>query len=569
MANEVVIVVKGDDRVDLKPIEQKTDSFLDGVKRKSAEATAETERLRKKLIETGDETLFKDLTKAEANVRRWKKLHEDALTSLSKKTEDEGEEAGAGWGLRFIAKVGPVMANAPISPHLIGAAASAAPAIASLMSAAVTGGVAAAPIGAGIAIAFRDPKVKAEARALGISAMDVLTRASGSFIEETRQGIGIFRSGIESSEQRLESIFDKASKFVVPIADAFSEGSQEFLESVDVVVGNAGPVIEVFRDHIPKALDSTGEALETLSKNAEFNADTLSAALTSVEFSIEHAANGINLLSEVGKISAVGALIDMTDGFRGTDDAATGAAHAYKDAAMELKAYSDEVKAQTDPAFALIKAQQGLKESQNEYNEAVKEHGRNSPEARAALLDLAEASIELSSAVAGAEGTFNGKLSPALRATLRAAGLTEKEIRELEKQFGQARKAGDQFAKTYTANVVVRYREVGRAVPIYGEYQSGIGGRAHGGIQGAQNGQMSSGLTMVGEHGRELLDLPPGTQVHSNPDTERLLGGMGGRTVLEVRVIPGADDVMNVLAQNLQFRVRTEAGGDAQAYWGG
>lgn len=517
MANDVVIVVKADDKVDFKPIERKTDSFLSGLK---------------------------------------EKFHK------------RGDEGAENFSLGFVTKLGPMMAKAPIGPHLLAGVAAAGPAVASLMSAAVTGGVAAAPIGAGIAIAFRDPKVKAEARALGISAMDVLTRASGSFIEETRQGIGIFRSGIEASEQRLESIFSKASRFVVPIADAFSEGAQEFLESVDVVVGNAGPVIEVFQDHIPKALDSTGKALETLSKNAEFNADTLSAALTTVEFSIEHAANGINLLSEVGKISAVGALIDMTDGFRGTDDAASGAASAYKDAAQELKAYSDEVKAQTDPAFALIKAQQGLKQSQDEYNEAVKEHGRNSPEARAALLDLAEASIELSSAVAGAEGTFNGKLSPALRATLRAAGLTEKEIKELEKQFGSARKAGDAFAKTYTANVVVRYREVGRAVPIYGEYQSGIGGRAAGGIQGAQSGGMRSNQVVVGEHGRELLDLPPGTQVNSNPDTERMLGG-GGRTIVEVRIIPNGDPILDRIAEGLQFRVRTEGGGDAQAYWGG
>lgn len=516
--NEVVIVVREDDKVNFKPIEQKTDSFLSGLKQK-----------------------FKH----------------------------RGDEGAENFSIGFATRIGPLLAKAPIGPHLLAGVAAAAPAAASLMSAAITGGVAAAPIGAGIALSFRDPRVKAEANALGRSALDVLTRASGSFIEETRQGIGIFRSGIESQEQRLESIFNKASQFVVPIADAFSEGAQEFLESVDVVVGNAGPVIEVFQDHIPRAMDSAGEALETFSKNAEFNADTLSAALSTIEFSIEHTANAVNLLSEVGKVSFLGAIIDMTDGFRDNAGAADDAASSYKDAAQELQDYVDVVKAQTDPAFALIKAQRELKESQDAYNEAVKEHGRNSPEAREALLAMAQASVELSGAVAEAQGTFDGKLSPAMRATLRAANLTEAEINALEKEFGQARRAGDQFAKTYTANVVVRYREVGRAVPIYGEYQSGIGGRAHGGIQGAQNGQMSSGLTMVGEHGRELLDLPPGTQVHSNPDTERLLGGMGGRTVLEVRVIPGADDVMNVLAQNLQFRVRTEAGGDAQAYWGG
>jgi hypothetical protein len=64
-------------------------------------------------------------------------------------------------------------------------------------------------------------------------------------------------------------------------------------------------------------------------------------------------------------------------------------------------------------------------------------------------------------------------------------------------------------------------------------------GMAHGGIVGAQGGGPRSGLTMVGEHGRELLKLAPGTQVHSNPDTERMLAGRGGGTMHILLEIPG------------------------------
>lgn len=56
-----------------------------------------------------------------------------------------------------------------------------------------------------------------------------------------------------------------------------------------------------------------------------------------------------------------------------------------------------------------------------------------------------------------------------------------------------------------------------------------VKGQAHGGITGAASGKVAAGLTMVGEYGRELLKLPPGTQVHSNPDTERMMGGSGGQ----------------------------------------
>ena len=69
-----------------------------------------------------------------------------------------------------------------------------------------------------------------------------------------------------------------------------------------------------------------------------------------------------------------------------------------------------------------------------------------------------------------------------------------------------------------------------RGIPgrIGGAIRGAIPGFAHGGITGAANGATSSGLTMTGENGPELLSLPPGTRVRSNPDTQRLMGQGGG-----------------------------------------
>lgn len=72
---------------------------------------------------------------------------------------------------------------------------------------------------------------------------------------------------------------------------------------------------------------------------------------------------------------------------------------------------------------------------------------------------------------------------------------------------------------------------------------SSIGGRlgfAHGGnIGAAATGGNRSNLIEVGEHGRELVRLPYGSSVISNPDTERMLSGGGSGTastaILEVR----------------------------------
>lgn len=91
-------------------------------------------------------------------------------------------------------------------------------------------------------------------------------------------------------------------------------------------------------------------------------------------------------------------------------------------------------------------------------------------------------------------------------------------------------------------------------------------GLEHGGIAGAAAGRLAGGLTMVGEHGRELLRLPPGTNVRSNPDTERILaqGGGGGaqRVVVEFDFHGTADeDFMKMI----RSAVRVRYGGSAQA----
>lgn len=53
-------------------------------------------------------------------------------------------------------------------------------------------------------------------------------------------------------------------------------------------------------------------------------------------------------------------------------------------------------------------------------------------------------------------------------------------------------------------------------------------GLASGGIVGAAAGGVHGGMRLVGEHGPELVSLPRGSMVHSNPDTERMLSGGGG-----------------------------------------
>lgn len=97
----------------------------------------------------------------------------------------------------------------------------------------------------------------------------------------------------------------------------------------------------------------------------------------------------------------------------------------------------------------------------------------------------------------------------------------------------------------------------------------GFLGLEHGGIAGAAAGRLAGGLTMVGEHGRELVRLAPGSRVHSNPDTERMLaqGGGGGGT-LRLEIVGAGDELTKALAKALRHHARVSYGGSAQRAYG-
>jgi hypothetical protein len=138
---------------------------------------------------------------------------------------------------------------------------------------------------------------------------------------------------------------------------------------------------------------------------------------------------------------------------------ATGKLGEEKDAAKataeQVKSLSDELHAQVDPAFALINAQNKLRKAQTDAADAVKRHGRNSVEARTATQNLTNAAIDLRVNASALGRTFDTRVTPDLYATLKAAGLTESQIRDVGRQFSSAKKAADKYDGTYTANVKI------------------------------------------------------------------------------------------------------------------
>lgn len=219
-----------------------------------------------------------------------------------------------------------------------------------------------------------------------------------------------------------------------------------------------------------------------------------------------------------------------------------------KNASAVLERRADEVgfEAAVDAATASVK-------ENGRTLDVHTEKGRNN---RQALDSIAASTLAWAAAARNAGQSVsvqNGILEQGRAAFVRTAtqmGLTSSQARTLANSIlGIPKSKSTTFSAPGLSgelSQVQRYREVitsinGKTVTVHyrsdGSVAVGNSGgarmKASGGIVGAATGGIRSRLTMVGEHGRELLDLAPGTRVHSNPDTERMVGsgGAGGVTV--------------------------------------
>lgn len=480
----------------------------------------------------------------------------------------------------------------------------AAAAMASIMGAALSAGAGSAGLGAGIALAIKsDPELASLGSVIGERLFgkleDAAQKSLSGPIRDAMNTLGTY--GDDIVDQWTDA-FEKLGPSLGPLADAFGRGASELSGSLAKIAGESGPVLEALGGAFETLADSVGESLENLTENTEANAKALDVTskfigdgmvevsgfiadmVTSIVEEIEiwkGAWDKITGAVSGGSEQMKGHTIELQEAMQ----AAADAADAERDSLTKL---SEELKAQADPVFGLLEAQDKLREAQEQTAEATLKHGADSDEAESALRKQARAAIDLQGRVGALGATFDGQMTPAMRATLKAAGLTDRAIGGLEKQFKDAKRQGDQFAKRYTAQVGVRgygtaaaqwqrliafaqAYENGMPAGFHGPVVSGGVGYAHGGIVGAAaSGGMRSGLTWVGEHGPELLKLPPGAHVQSNPDSARMAsgGGMGPLAITIEGKRGGSRDLLDLLVEQLQFTCRTQYGGSAQEMLG-
>ncbi|MEU2584507.1 phage tail protein [Streptomyces avermitilis] len=122
-------------------------------------------------------------------------------------------------------------------------------------------------------------------------------------------------------------------------------------------------------------------------------------------------------------------------------------------------------------------------------------------------------------------------------------------IKAQEKLVASLKRQQDKLEKAMAHLAKVMERAISRA----------IGKKAAGGIVGAAaSGGMRGGLTWVGEHEPELLDLPVGSRVWSGPDSRRkaAAGGGGGVARVELELKSSGSDVDEFLLKILRRAIK-------------
>lgn len=164
--------------------------------------------------------------------------------------------------------------------------------------------------------------------------------------------------------------------------------------------------------------------------------------------------------------------------------------------------------------------------------------------------------------------TWQAKLATA-RASLKktanqkARAKLQADISDLNNKISRARAELNRL-NGRTATTYVRTVQLG-----IGAEAANAARRAMGGIIGtAQSGGIRSNLTMVGEAGPELVQLPPGSRVRTAGDTSRIMSRAdGGGGVGRLFIDAANDDLSQLLVKVLRNAIRAQ-GGDVQVVLG-
>jgi hypothetical protein len=278
-------------------------------------------------------------------------------------------------------------------PLLAGVGVAAAPIIAGTIGAAIIGGAGIGGVLGGVALAARDPRVKAAGAELGKNMLSDLEDFAKPFIAPVLQGVDLIDSRFQETGATLRSIFANASRYVLPLTDGATRFLQGIARGADALIANAGPVINALSDGLAELGRDTEEFLTEISQGSDGAAAAVRQLVDLVGGFLAvlgPVVNGVNQVSgalerwniQPGILQLIGALGDASDETgtftrqtAGATTAIAGQGQAASIASQDLTALEAAIRGNVSANVSLYGAATSAKQAIVDATEAIRSNG--------------------------------------------------------------------------------------------------------------------------------------------------------------------------------------------------
>lgn len=339
-------------------------------------------------------------------------------------------------------------------------------------------------------------------------------------------------------------------------------------------------------DEVTDQLGDYRSALEDLKFEQQLAADSMGlfgAQAAEVQKKLEGQKKSADGLRE-----SIQALNDVNraalDGMIGFEAAIDAAAKAASENAGSLKMVNGHLDLNSAKAQAAAKSLSDLAAKTDENTAAARENGSSWTEVERIYARGREALIASAQQMGLTREEAEALANQILKTPDKTAFLRG-NLDDLKEKLAEQRKLLKHAPKSETTRILADISNLERQVAVAYDVLNNLDGysattwiyteynqphhMAHGGITGAAGGGPRSRMTMVGEHGPELVNLAPGSMVHSNPDSRRMMSDMGGSGAapMNITVMLGTEKLGEVLIDPIRGAVR-KRGGDVQVVLG-
>lgn len=560
-----------------------------------ADAREEMTRLAAEFSKTGDKTLFKDIRIQERQIRE--------VTKIQKIMSESGSAGAEQFSMSFAARLGPLLARAPISPPLLLAVGAAAPALGAAVSAGVLAGLSGGAVAAGLSIAFKDPAVKAEASDLGKYVGAELNEAASAFRPAAIAAIRHVRSEFGQMRGDLKDAFDVSAGFVMPLTRGVSALVRNALPGIASALQKSAPVVAALEHGLAGVGEAAGDALDTIADGATGAAVFVADLLNTVQLGMRATAEVVGFLSKayalVRAAAAPNKATFAAEAAMGQAKAAEFAEEAKrlagslretaggaKSAATEVKSLTERMREHQQQVLSAFDAETRFEEAIDQATAAThrnsagldknSERGRSNRDALSRLATATTALYHQQVALTGTQGRAAAIMARGytmFMASAKAMGVTRAQADALARSLGLI---------PHVIPVKVHIQTIGRipsSIHTSASTGAAIKGQRH--YDGrASGGPVSAGRTyLVGEQGPELVRFSAPGHVFDAGKTKQMLGKRGfspgagaaggGPVQVVVTPKPGMErGLMRALVEALRYEVRVSGRGSVQTLLG-